>query len=74
MDKATIEPIIEFSHGGGFAGASYQLGVNDKWYQLCTNLGGVNGAEQAKKIAIEKLAELGIKYDKEIIFKRNGFM
>lgn len=65
---------IKFWYGGGFAGESYIMQVNDKYYQLCTNLGGEIGNKEAVEIAKQKLSELNIDFKDDIVFKWNGTM
>ena len=63
---------IKFLQGSGFAGDTYTLKVDDRYYHLCTNLGGAAGDDQAKKIELNKLTELGIDFKEEIKFKWDG--
>ena len=65
---------IVIVYGGGFAGETYTLQVDDKFYPLCTNGGGALGKGPAYKKAIDKLKELNIASPENIPFKWDGSM
>jgi hypothetical protein len=65
---------IVILYGGSFAGETYTLQVDDKFYHLCTNGGGKPGNEEAQKLAQDKLTELGVSIHYSIPFEWNKCM